>query len=97
MILTTILGIGFAIYLAAYLSIAGYIKFGGGDVEHFCQMDLIGRTIHDAAALAEKDGLFVKQQGSLLRVKDNDRSSGHACDLRIDAGKVVKANKTFLF
>lgn len=88
---------GLLLYLGSYLAMAAYIKFGGGGIKRFCAQPLLGKTPSEIEALASQAGLLIKQQPGLIRVATDEKRTGHACDLKLAEGRVIKARADFHF
>lgn len=88
---------GLVLYLGSYLAMVAYIKFGGGEIKRFCTQQLVGKTPSEIEALVSQAGLLIRQQPGLIRVAPDEKRTGHACDLKIADGRVIRARADFHF
>ena len=96
-VLWAVLFVAMFAYLASYIAVIAYVRFGGQTVKDFCSQDLIGKSVSAAKELAARSGLEIVEWEGWLRVTTDPNMSRHTCDLKVNAGIVRSAKASFRF
>lgn len=96
-LLWTVVALATLAFLAVYVGVIAYVRFGGKSVKDFCSRDLIDMSVSEAKELAARSGLEVVERDGLLRVTTNPGMSRHTCDLKLNGGMVKSAKAFFRF